>query len=127
MDKTGSRLSTLVLDNEVTRVATEHGVLSSALEDVMLRAKNAFIVVDGEVKFNEEKLDAEGKPYSIQSWIQEQKTRAPHLFAPSQGTGPKRPTGLGLKSNPSEKLDPMDRISAAFAARSNGSAKNINR
>jgi len=117
--KTSGRLSELVLNNEVTRVAAEHGVLSSALEDVMLRAKNSFTVVDGELKFREEKLDAEGKPYTVQSWITEQKGRAPHLFAPSQGTGVARPPkGSGVRS-PGQQVSGVDRIAAAFAGRSN--------
>lgn len=123
--KSSSRLSELVLGSEVTKIATEHGVLSSALEDVMLRAKNAFVVDNGELKFKEEKLDAEGKPYSMSAWIQEQKQRAPHLFAPSQGTGPTRPKGSGTRVS-TEGVTGIDRITAAFANRNNGSVKKLN-
>ncbi len=123
--RASSKLSELVLDSEVTKVATEHGVLSSALEDVMLRAKNAFVVDNGSLKFKEEKLDAEGNPYSLPAWILEQKQRAPHLFAPSQGTGPARPKSSGGRT-PGDQVRGMDRISAAFANKNNGSTKKLN-
>lgn len=123
--KASKKLSELVLNSEVTKVATEHGVLSSALEDVMLRANTSFTVVDGELKFKEEKLDAEGKPYNIKTWILEQKSRAPHLFAQSQGTGPTRPRGSGSVRAGSEGVTGVDRIAAALNNRNN-SAKSLN-
>lgn len=88
LSKSGSKLSELTLGSEVVKAASDHGVISSALEDVQFRAKNAFVVdEEGNVKFKEEKLDANGKSYTPASWMQELRTKAPHLFAPSQGTG----------------------------------------
>jgi hypothetical protein len=88
--KSGSRLSDLTLGSEIIKAASDHGVISSALEDVQFRARNVFNVnEEGTIKFKEEKLDASGKAYTVTSWMQEMKTKAPHLFAPSQGTGAK--------------------------------------
>ena len=122
--RSGSKLSELVLGSEVTKAASEHGVLGSALEDVQFRAKNAFEVVDGELKFKDNKLDAEGKPYTLKSWMQEVKTKAPHLFAPSQGTGAMKPKGSGVRT--SDDVTGVDRIAAAYANRTNSSVKRLN-
>ena len=65
--RSSTKLSELVLGSEVTKAANEHGVLNSALEDVMFRARSSFDVVEGEVKFKEGKLDSEGKPYTLTS------------------------------------------------------------
>lgn len=120
-----TRLSELVLGSEVTKVATEHGVLPTALEDVMLRAKSNFTVVDGQLKFKEQRLDAEGKPYSVNSWIVEQKGKAPHLFAPSQGTGSSRPRGSSAVRTALDGVTGVDRIAAAYNNR-NSSVKKLN-
>lgn len=123
--RTGSKLSELVLGSEVTKAATEHGVLTSALEDVMFRARNSFDVVEGEVKFKEGKLDSEGKPYTMATWIKEVKTKAPHLFAQSQGTGARKPNGSGVRTS-DEGVTGVDRIAAAFANKTNSSVKRFN-
>lgn len=122
ISKTTGRLTELTLGQEVTKAATEHGVLSSALEDVMFRAKNAFMVEDGEVKFKEQKLDANGKPYTVTGWMQEMKSKAPHLFAPSQGTGAVKPKGTAARFN--DNRTAAERIASGLS-QSTGSFKRL--
>lgn len=100
LSKSSTRLSELTLGSEVVRAAADHGVISSALEDVLFRARTVFTVdEEGAVKFKEEKLDATGKPYTVSSWMQETRSKAPHLFAPSTGTGAQRTIkGSGVRT-----------------------------
>ena len=125
LSKAGSKLSELTLGSEVVKAASDHGVISSALEDVQFRANNAFMVDEtGSVKFKEEKLDSNGKPYTVSSWMQEIKTKAPHLFAPSQGTGAMKVikgTGARVQDNRS----PTEKIASGLSQLGNSSIKKI--
>jgi hypothetical protein len=119
LTKASSKLQELTLGNEVVKAAADHGVISTALEDVVFRAKNAFVVnEEGTVKFKEEKLDSTGKPYSVASWMQEMKTKAPHLFAPSQGT-----KGSGVRVN--ETRSAAEKIASGLSLLHGGSAKRL--
>ena len=124
LTKASSKLQELTLGNEVVKAAADHGVISTALEDVVFRAKNAFVVnEEGTVKFKEEKLDSTGKPYSVASWMQEMKTKAPHLFAPSQGTGATKPKGSGVRVN--ETRSAAEKIASGLSLIQGGSAKRL--
>lgn len=118
------QLSELVLGSEVTKAASEHGVLGSALEDVLFRARNNFEVKEGAIKFKEDKLNAEGQPYTLSNWMKETRTKAPHLFAPSQGTGATKPNGSGARTS-GDSISGVDRIAAALANRNNSSVKRL--
>lgn len=122
--KASAKLAELTLGSEVVKAATDHGVISSALEDVLFRAKNAFTVdEEGQVKFKEEKLDSNGKPYTVGGWMQEIKSRAPHLFAPSQGTGATKPKGSPVARN--ENRTAFDKIASGLSQLQGGSAKRL--
>lgn len=124
LSKAGSKLSELTLGNEVVKAAADHGVISTALEDVVFRAKNAFVVnEEGVVKFKEEKLDSTGKPYSVTSWMQEMKSKAPHLFAQSQGTGAVKPKGSANRVN--ETRSAAEKIASGLSLIQGGSAKRL--
>jgi hypothetical protein len=124
LTKASSKLQELTLGNEVVKAAADHGVISTALEDVVFRAKNAFVVnEDGVVKFKEEKLDSTGKPYSVSSWMQEMKSKAPHLFAPSQGTGAAKPKGSGVRVN--ETRSAAEKIASGLSLLQGGSVKRL--
>lgn len=122
--KAGTKLNELTLGNEVVKAAADHGVISSALEDVMFRAKSAFIVDDeGVVKFKEEKLDSAGKPYTVDGWMKEVKTKAPHLFAPSQGTGAQRNSKAVVAK--AQNMTATDRISGYLSSQNRGAVKRL--
>lgn len=125
--KISSKVSELVLDNEVTKVATEHGVLGTAIEDVMVRAKTMFNVVDGEVKPRDDKGDANGKPYTIDSWVKDLKGKAEHLFGKSQGTFAGRNgivLGNGINTTSGSKRSGIDMIAAGLR-QNEGAAKKL--
>lgn len=96
------QLETLIIDNNVRDQAIKNGVLPSAVDDVLLRAKTTFKVQEGQAVA----LDAKGQviygkdgstPKGISEWLTELKTAAPHLFQPSDGVGARgsRVTGGG--------------------------------
>ena len=124
LSRVGSKLQELTLGNEVVKAAADHGVISTALEDVVFRAKNAFVVdEEGVVKFKDEKLDSTGKPYTVNGWMQEMKTKAPHLFAPSQGTGAVKPKGSGARVQ--ETRTAAERIASGLSQLQGGTHKRL--
>lgn len=126
LNKSVSKLAELTLGNEVVKAATDHGVISSALEDVQFRAKNAFVVdEEGNIKFKEEKLDANGKPYSIKSWMQEVKTKAPHLFAPSQGTGAVKPIKGSTVRTGQDSRSAVEKLASGLSQQNSGTTKKL--
>lgn len=108
-------LERVVLSDSVKTAATEYGVLPSALPDVLNRAKEMFEVHDGQAVSKEKKLDKDGKPYSVQSWIQSLSDGAPHLFAQSRGSGSQTPIRGKL---PTAELKGVDLIAKGLRDRS---------
>lgn len=98
------QLETLIIDNTVRDVSTKSGVLPTAVDDVLLRAKTLFKIKDGVAT----PLDAKGQviygkdgqnPQPISEWLEGLKEAAPHLFQGSQGAGSQGSGGRG-PSNP---------------------------
>ena len=95
LQSTSKNYSKLVLGRQVQDAVTKHGVHSSAIDDVLRRAEEAFEIQGEQLIYKSDKLDKEGKPYTVDTWAAELSKTAPHLFAASQGTGAKRPTSTG--------------------------------
>lgn len=85
--KLSAHLERVVLSDTVKSVAGEYGVVPSAVDDVLNRAREAFIVQDGVAVPRESKLDKDGKPYTVKSWMNSLAESAPHLFGTSRGSG----------------------------------------
>lgn len=91
-----SRLATLLVDNEITRFATEHGVRTSAIEDVLYRGRGLFRVEDGQAIALDESgrkvyADDAVTPLTISGWLGGLADTAPHLFEASTGAGSAQP------------------------------------
>lgn len=82
------RLSEVLISDAVKAAAIGHGVVATAVDDVIARAKSQFKVDDEYrvVSVNSEG-DANGNPLNIETFVAQLKERAPHLFARSEGTG----------------------------------------
>lgn len=92
LSKSNRQLEVLIVDNEVRTAATKVGILPSAVDDVLLRAKQIYKVDAGAaVPKNEKGETIFGKdgtnPMPITEWIGGLKETAVHLFQPSQGGG----------------------------------------
>ena len=113
------QLEVLLIDNAVKSAAIVSGVVPTAVDDVILRAKTIFPIKDGLPTA----LDAKGeiiydidgeKPLSIDNWLKSLKKSAPHLFANSQGGGA---GGAGGKLPPgSSNLSAIQKIAAGLAS-----------
>jgi hypothetical protein len=90
------RLATLLVDNEITRFATEHGVRTSAIEDVLYRGRGLFRVEEGQAVALDESgrkvyADDAVTPLTISGWLGGLADTAPHLFEASTGAGSIQP------------------------------------
>jgi len=113
--KLSTNLERVVLSDTVKTAATEHGVLPSALPDVLARAREMFVVEDGVAVPKEKKVDKDGKVYTINSWITSLTESAGHLFAQSRGSGSFKPT---RGSSTPAKLTAAEKIASGLASRS---------
>lgn len=109
-----TNLERVVLSDSVKTAATEYGVLPSALPDVLARAKEMFIVENGNAVPKDKKVDKDGKMFTVNTWITSLTESAGHLFAPSRGSGSFKP----VKGSPTQQVKtPAERISAGLASR----------
>lgn len=86
-----TRLADALLNDAVKTAAMSHGVASGAVDDVLGRVKSMFKVdeVEGDLKVLAavEGGDEQGNPWTVDTYVASLKTKAVHLFQPSQGTG----------------------------------------
>jgi len=113
------QLETLLIDNQVKSSAVTHGILPTAIDDIVLRAKTAFSIHEGNPVMKDEKgnivYGEDGvSPMSIDSWTKKLKTAAPHLFAGFNGSG--APGARGGAGGMPPNMTPRDKIAAGLAA-----------
>jgi hypothetical protein len=88
-------LSKLIIDTNVQAESVKSGVRDTAIEDVLLRARNVFRVENGKAvpykmgeKGEEIVYGKDGQtPQTINEWLADQVETAPHLFKESKGSG----------------------------------------
>lgn len=86
-----SKLETTLVDNAIQSAAAKKGVVATALVDCVSRGKQVFRVND---EFNvvadvggTARLNSEGKPLSIENWLDALAVTDKHLFGKSSGSG----------------------------------------
>lgn len=112
-------LETLLIDNAVKSAAIANGVLPTAVDDVVLRAKSTFVLEKGTPVIKNEKGEiayAEDgtTPMSVTAWTKGLQKTAPHLFAGASGSGAGGGGGAGPKGN-SGNMTPIEKIAAGLA------------
>jgi hypothetical protein len=88
--KLQAQLETLLIDGAIRDAASKVGVRATAVDDVLLRGRQAFKLQDGKaVPMDGDKMlyGKGGDPMSVDEWVSGLADRAPHLFEPSQGGG----------------------------------------
>jgi hypothetical protein len=117
----GDQLSLLLVDNVVRDAANKNGVTGPAVDDILLRAKSVFKLVDGKPIPHDDRgnviYGTDGtNPLSVVNWVGGLKKTASHLFPQSQGSGAAggRP---GLPNN--DKLTSNQKIAQGLADRAN--------
>jgi hypothetical protein len=86
------QLHRVLIDNELQRAASSSNALPTAVEDILLRGRNTFKIVDGKpVPYDPNGQVIYGKdvvtPLSIEEWMKALQGKAPHLFEGSTGGG----------------------------------------
>ena len=112
------QLAKLVIDNAVRDSATKAGVVDTGMDDILLRSKSVFSLVEGKAV----PTDAQGntifghgtsEPMSVKEWVNAQMDVAPHLFKSSSGGGSlhgTRPSGTQ-----SQNLTSIQKLEQGFA------------
>jgi hypothetical protein len=91
-DAANTRLSSVLIDSAVKSSAIAIGVVPTAVDDVVLRAKATFQVKSGDVVAHDAKgniiYGKDGQtPLTVDDWVKGLKTSAPHLFEGMKGSG----------------------------------------
>ena len=91
-----SQLEGLLIDGAIRDEAARAGIRGSAVEDVLLRGRNVFKLVDGKavpMQADEVMFGKTGEAMSMREWLHGLASSAPHLFEPSRGAGAAGGTG----------------------------------
>lgn len=114
-----SQLENILIDSTVRVKALENGVLRSAVDDVLLRAKQSFKIVDGQAIPHQDGKIVYGKdgvnPMSVDEWINTLAKNASHLFEQNRGGGAQGSNSTGRNVDRT-KLTPAQKIAAGLAS-----------
>lgn len=111
------QLSTLMIDNVLKTEAIKVGVLPTAVDDVVLRARTVYVIEngvptpkgqDGKVIYGKDGQN----PLAVGDWLKDLKKTAPHLFAGSQGSGAGGGNNHGGPDT--SKMTAVDKIAAGL-------------
>lgn len=121
-ESASAKLHQLVLGDAVRKAGPKHGVLETAYDDVLRRAEADFKVEDGKVVFAKDTLDANGQPYTVETWLAETVKKAPHLASQPKGPGARQPASFRSSSvnRDDAKTSPLDKITSGLTSRQSG-------
>lgn len=121
-DSAKKQLESLLVDGALRDAAIKAGVRPTAVDDVLLRGRQTFRVVDGKAAaFAGDKAlyGKDSEPLAVGEWIAGLSEAAPHLFEPSTGGGAPggQPSGkagkVTMKRAAWNALAPADKQAAA--------------
>lgn len=114
------KLSSVLIDSAVKSASVATGVVPTAVDDVVLRAKATFQVKGADVVA----VDAKGNviygkdgttPLSIDEWVKDLKKSAPHLFEGMRGSGANGNRGGPGGITDTSKMNPTQKIAAGLS------------
>ena len=112
-----TKLSQLLIDNEVATTAAGANALETALDDILMRVRNKFTVVDGNAvakdSAGETEYNAKGDPLTIAEYVNSLKDSAPHLFKGSTGANSLGSTSPVRTMQPTKRTS-LDQINAGL-------------
>lgn len=112
LSKANAQLATLLIDNSVKTAAAKNGILPTALDDIVFRARGTFVLENGVPipKSGEQVVyGKDGKtPMTPDEWVIGLKKTAPHLFQGSRGSGAQGGDAFGTVDV--SKLSAIDKI-----------------
>ncbi len=107
--KAEAELAKIVIEKGLAEAAAKGKVLSSAVDDVVMRGRGIFKMQEGKaVALNADGtaiFGKDGKPLTIEEWVGQLPASAPHLFEPTSGSGARGAGsgGGGARKNPWSK------------------------
>lgn len=119
LQSANAQLAVLMIDNAIRDQAMKAGIVTTAMDDVLLRARATYVMEngnpvpkgpDGKIIYGKDGVS----PMPMSEWITGLKKTAPHLFAGSSGSGAgggSRPGHVDLS-----KASPLEKINAGLAA-----------
>lgn len=115
-----TKLSAVLIDSAVKSAAVATGVIPTAVDDVVLRAKSTFQVKNGDVVAVDNKGNVvygrDGTtPLSIDEWVKDLKKTAPHLFEGMRGGGAPGNRGGPGGTPDSSKMSATQKIAAGLS------------
>lgn len=123
---TNGTLNKLLLGDAVRKAGPKHGVQETAYDDVIRRAEADFVVKEGKVAFKHDKLDSNGKPYEVETWLAETVKNAPHLAVAPKGPAAKQnPSFRAIPLNTEDRRSGTDLIASGLASK-NTQSKGLN-
>lgn len=112
------QLEGLLIDSSVRVKALEFGVMPTAVDDVMLRAKTIFKIVDGVAVPQQDGKTVYGKdginPMGVDEWISNLSKTAPHLFGSTQGGGAPGTRTQSRQQGGPANMTPTQKIAAGL-------------
>lgn len=119
LEQATRQLESLLIDSAVRVKALELGVLPTAVDDVMLRAKSSFKIIDGQAVPHQDGRPVYGKDgvktMGVDEWIGALSKNAPHLFQANQGGGASGSRNAG-RGAPGGKMTSMQKIQQGLSA-----------
>lgn len=122
--KLQSQLENLLIDGAIRDAAAKAGVRASAVEDVLLRGRTVFKLVDGKavpMQGDQPIFGKTGDAMGMDEWVAGLTTNAPHLFEPNRGggaAGGSSTAGIGGKRiGPGDNKGFLDNLSEIAAGR----------
>lgn len=121
LEAANSQLSVLMIDNVVRTHSTKAGVLPTAVDDVLLRARSVFKVKDGNIIAT----GPDGKPLynkagadlTVEEYVTDLSKSAAHLFASSEGSGATRHQQGGGGAQDRNNLSARDKMKVGLQER----------
>lgn len=111
LESTQQRYQNHLVGSAVQSAAIKSGVLPTAVEDVINRAKGVFEVKNDQVVMLKDGNVVYGKdgvtPMSASEWVSELYKTSPHLFSQNKGGGDKSGPGVTI---PRDKMSSLDKI-----------------
>lgn len=112
------QLESLLIDSAVRVKALEAGVIPTAVDDVMLRAKTVFKIVDGKAVPHSDGKPMYGKDgvnaMSVEEWMGSLAKSATHLFGQTAGGGAQG-TRTQSRSNAAGKMSSIQKIAKGLS------------
>lgn len=111
------QMDTMTIDTRLTEIGTKKGLRPTAIEDMLHRGRKTFVRQDGKVlavgRDGAQLLSKTGEPLSMEHWVEQLSTDAPHLFQSSSGGGAPQDPGHSVPGAKVMRRAEFDKLDSA--------------